>query len=43
MPKTSYVTFISRLALPGTWEPDDLAAYVLAYQGIPDPGNDQSP
>ena len=28
-----HAAFVSRLALPGKWEPDDLAAYVLVYRG----------
>lgn len=30
--------FVSRLAVPGKWEPDDLAAYILIYKETPDPG-----
>ena len=29
--------FVSRLAVPGKWEPDDLAAYILIYKETPDP------
>ena len=32
--------FVSRLALPGKWEPEDLAAYVLVYRGTPDAENE---
>jgi hypothetical protein len=35
-----HAAFASRLALPGKWEPDDLAAYVLVYRGTPDPGKE---
>jgi hypothetical protein len=28
-----HAVFVSRLALPGKWEPDDLVAYVLVYRG----------
>lgn len=35
---TSYhAGFVSRLALPGKWEPDDQAAYVLVYRETPNP------
>ena len=29
--------FVSRLALPGKWEPEDLNAYLLVFQGSADP------
>ncbi|MCL4559798.1 MAG: hypothetical protein M1281_04175 [Chloroflexi bacterium] len=32
--------FVSRLALPGKWEPDDQADYVLVYRGTPDAENE---
>ncbi len=32
--------FVSRLALPGKWESEDQAAYVLVYRGSMDPGNE---
>jgi hypothetical protein len=32
-----HVGFVSRLALPGKWEPEDLCAYLLVFQGTPDP------
>jgi hypothetical protein len=31
-----HAAFVSRLALPGKWEPDDLAAYVLVYRETAD-------
>ena len=31
-----YHIFSARLALPGKWEPDDQATYVLVYRGTPD-------
>jgi hypothetical protein len=35
---TSYhAGFVSRLALPGKWEPDDQSAYILVYRGTPEP------
>jgi hypothetical protein len=38
---TSYhVGFVSRLALPGKWEPEDLVADALVYRGTPDPENE---
>lgn len=33
-----HVTFVSRMALPGKWEPEDQAAYVLIYRETPDAG-----
>jgi hypothetical protein len=33
-----HVAFVSRMALPGKWEPEDLVAYVLVYGGTPDAG-----
>lgn len=33
-----HVAFVSRMALPGKWEPEDLSAYVLVYRGTPDAG-----
>lgn len=30
-----HVAFASRTALPGKWEPEDLAAYALVYRGTP--------
>jgi hypothetical protein len=33
-----HVAFVSRMALPGKWEPEDQAAYVLVYRGTPDAG-----
>jgi hypothetical protein len=35
-----HAAFVSRLVLPGKWEPDDLAAYVLVYRGTPDAENE---
>ncbi len=35
-----HAAFVSRLALPGKWEPDDLVAYVLIYRGTPDAENE---
>lgn len=35
-----HVAFISRLAVPGKWEPDDPAAYLLVFRETPDPGNE---
>ena len=32
-----HVGFVSRLALPGKWEPEDLSIYLLVYRGTPDP------
>ena len=29
--------FVSRLALPNKWEPEDLSAYLLIFQGSPNP------
>lgn len=33
-----HVTFLSRLATPGKWEPDDLAAYLMVFRETPEPG-----
>ena len=33
-----HVAFLSRLATPGKWEPDDLAAYLLVFRETPEPG-----
>jgi len=35
-----HVGFVSRLALPGKWEPEDLNAYLLVFQGTPEPGQE---
>ena len=35
-----HVGFISRLTLPGKWEPEDLCAYLLIFRGTPDPGKE---
>jgi len=35
-----HVGFVSRLALPGKWEPEDLSAYILVFQGTPEPGQE---
>lgn len=35
-----HVGFVSRLALPGKWEPEDLNAFLLVYRGTPDPGKE---
>ena len=35
-----HVGFVSRLALPGKWEPEDLSAYLLIFRGTPDPGKE---
>ena len=32
-----HAAFVSRMALPNKWEPDDLAAYILVYRGTPEP------
>jgi hypothetical protein len=32
-----HVGFVSRLALPGKWEPEDLSAYLLVFRGESDP------
>ena len=32
-----HVGFVSRLALPGKWEPEDLSVYLLVFRGTPDP------
>ena len=32
-----HVGFVSRLAVPGKWEPEDLSAYLLVFRGTPDP------
>jgi hypothetical protein len=32
-----HAAFVSRMALPGKWEPEDLAAYILVYRGTPEP------
>ncbi len=31
-----HVGFVSRLALPGKWDPEDLSIYLLAFRGTPD-------
>ena len=35
-----HVGFVSRLALPGKWESEDLSAYLLIFRGTPDPGKE---
>ena len=35
-----HVGFVSRLALPGKWEPEDLCAYLLVFRDAPDPGQE---
>ena len=35
-----HVGFVSRLALLGKWEPEDLFAYLLIFRGTPDPGKE---
>ena len=35
-----HVGFVSRLALPGKWEPEDLNVYLLVFRGTPDPGKE---
>jgi len=35
-----HVGFVSRLALPGKWEPEDLCSYLLIFRGTPDPGKE---
>ncbi len=35
-----HVGIVSRVALPGKWEPVDLSAYLLIFQGTPDPGKE---
>ena len=35
-----HVGFVSRLALPGKWEPEDLCAYQLVFRDAPDPGQE---
>ena len=35
-----HVGFVSRLAQPGKWEPEDLSAYLLVFRGTPDPGKE---
>ena len=35
-----HVGFVSRLALPGKWEPEDLSTYLLIFRGTPDPGKE---
>ena len=35
-----HVGFVSRLALPGKWEPEDLCAYLLVFRETPDPGQE---
>ena len=35
-----HVGFVSRLALPGKWEPEDLSIYLLVFRGTPDPGKE---
>ena len=32
-----HVGFVSRLALPGKWEPEDFSVYLLVFRGKPDP------
>jgi hypothetical protein len=32
-----HVGFVSRLALPGKWEPEDHSIYLLVFRGTPDP------
>jgi hypothetical protein len=32
-----HVGFLARSALPGKWEPEDPSAYLLVFQGTPDP------
>jgi len=31
------IGFVSRLAVPGKWEPEDLSVYLLIFRGTPDP------
>jgi hypothetical protein len=33
-----HAAFVSRMALPNKWEPDDLGAYILVYRETPEPG-----
>jgi hypothetical protein len=35
-----HAAFVSRMALPNKWEPDDLAAYILVYRETPEPGEE---
>ena len=35
-----HVGFVSRLALPGKWEPEDLNAYLLVFQGTLEPARE---
>jgi len=35
-----HVGFVSRLSLPGKWEPEDLSVYLLVFRGTPDPGKE---
>jgi hypothetical protein len=35
-----HVGFVSRLAVPGKWEPEDLSAYVLVFRGTLDAENE---
>jgi hypothetical protein len=35
-----HVGFVSRLVLPGKWEPEDLNAYLLVFRGAPEPGQE---
>ena len=35
-----HVGFVSRLALPGKWEPEDLNAYLLVFRETSDPGKE---
>ncbi len=35
-----HVGFVSRLALPGKWEPEDLSAYLLVFRETPEPGKE---
>jgi hypothetical protein len=35
-----HVGFVSRLALPGKWEPEDLNAYLFVFRGTPEPGKE---
>lgn len=35
-----HVGFVSRLALPGKWEPENLSGYLLVFRGTSDPGTE---
>ena len=35
-----HVGFVSRLALPGKWEPEDINAYLLVFEGTTEPGKE---